>query len=278
MKKSSLLLLFLFLLNVLFISACSNGALFGQTPPLKPSDDAPIVEPSVASETVEVALYFSDWQAQHVIPEFREIESDGNNIAVRVIEEFLKGPEQPHLHRAFPEDTKLLGLEIKEGIAYVNFKSGISVPGTAGEIAAIRSLFLTLTDLPGIEMVQVLVEGRSDVSLGGHFLLSEPWERPEIVTYPIFMDEDRAKWLQERAEDGFETWRFNPEEVAAKEGRMLGFSSETEFELIEIIEDTVPTASVKATHMGEEYIIEMIQPLQKGEAGVWMIVECSIDS
>ncbi|KUO52843.1 MAG: hypothetical protein APF76_14545 [Desulfitibacter sp. BRH_c19] len=276
MKKLSLL--FLVILIGLLISACGNGALYGQSPPLKPSDDAPVVEPDVATETAEVAIYFSDWQAQHVIPEFRELESGETNLAKRVVLEFLKGPEQPHLHRTFPEDTELIGVEIKEEIAYVNFKSGISIPGTAGEAAAIRSLFLTLTDLPGVEMVQVLVEGRSDVSFGGHYLLSEPWERPEIVTYPVFMDEERAKWLQDRAEDGFETWRFNPEEVAAKEGRMLGFSSETEFELIGIIQDTVPTASVKAIHMGEEYIIEMIQPLEKGEAGVWMIIECSIGS
>ncbi|WP_051533820.1 GerMN domain-containing protein [Desulfitibacter alkalitolerans] len=270
MKKA--LILVLFVVMALFLSACGRGVLVGQSPPAEASPDTPIVEPSVASEKLEVALYFSDWQAQHVIPEFREIDNDNANLAERVVKEFLKGPEQPHLYRTFPEDARVLSVEVKGDTVYVNFQSGINIPGSAGEGAAIRSLFLTLTDLPDIEKVQVLVEGRSDVSFGGHYLLSEPGERPQIVTYPIFLDEERARWLQERADQGLETWRFDAVQVAAREGRMLGFNEDSVFELIETSSGANPRAYVKAVHEEQEYIIELVQPASKGDTGVWMII------
>lgn len=271
MKRT--LLIILCIVVLLAAAGCARGILTGKAPSPEVSNETPVVDPIAASERVQVALYFSDWQALHVVPEFREIDNDGTNLAEKVVTELLAGPKEPHLYRTYPEDAKLIGVEVKEGIAYVNFKSGLNIAGSAGEVAAIYSLFLTLTDLPGVEKVQVLMDGRTDVSLGGHILLTEPMQRPGIVelAYPVMLDEERAKWLQEQSDKGLETWRTDPLEVAAKEGRMFGFDADTAFNLKEIKEGQIPAAYVTAEHHGEKYVIELVQPVKKGDTGVWMI-------
>lgn len=270
MKKILAVLLLVFMISLLV--GCSFGNILGKASEPEPSDDGPTNTPNPAPENLEVAIYFSDWQAQYVIPEFRIIDSD-ENLAQSIVKELLKGPEQPHLYRTFPEGTEINSVEVIDGTAYVNFKGDIHVPGSASEIAAINSLVLSLTDLPGINNVQILIDGVSDVSLGGHILLNEPIERPGICTYPVFVDEDRASWLQEQVNKGMEEWRTDPVQVASKEGKMFGFTQETEFTLEEVIDDANPTAIVKARHNGQDYIIELMQIEEKGDNGVWTITD-----
>lgn len=268
MKRILVGLLLLTMLSLLI--GCSFGNILGKSPEPEPSDNVPIDTPNPASENMEVAIYFSDWQAQYVIPEFRIIESDAN-LAQSIVEELLEGPDQPHLYRTFPEGTEINSVEVTDGTAYVNFKGDIHIPGSASEVAAINSLVLSLTELPEINKVQILINGEADVSLGGHILLNEPIERPGIFTYTVFVDEDRAAWLQEQVNEGKEEWRTNPLQVAVKEGKMFGFTQETKFTLEEIIFDANPTALVKARHNDQDYIIELIQIEEKSDNGIWTI-------
>jgi germination protein M len=275
MKKKFLLILICAVLIAL--PGCNIGGLFGGAPKIETSDDSPIVEPKTASDAVEIALYFADWQTQHVVPEYRVIE-DSSNLVFSVTEELLKGPNQPYLYRTFPEGVELNNVELKDDTVYVNFKGPISIPGSASEVAAINSLVLTLTDLPDINKVQILIDGKANISLGGHIDLYEPIERPGIFTYPIFIDEERLAWLQEQVNEGNEEWRRDPLQVAIKEGGMFGFSKETEYKLLEMnIDfepniDHQPNAIIEAKHNDQVYTIELIQPIDIGSNGIWTIV------
>jgi N-acetylmuramoyl-L-alanine amidase len=84
-------------------------------------------------------------------------------VATKIIDSLLAGPQIKEHLRLIPQSTKLLNLEIKDNIAYVNFnKDLISInSGGDGELLKINSIIYSLTQLPEINQVQVLIEGKS---------------------------------------------------------------------------------------------------------------------
>src|SRR5690606_30174124 len=113
---------------------------------------------SPISDEYTVVLYFADAQAQHVVPEQRRIEpGEGESLAAAAVRELLAGPEDPYLRSAFPDNARVTSVEVSDGVAYVNFAEGINIPGSTGETIAVRSLVYTLTDLDGVDKVQILV-------------------------------------------------------------------------------------------------------------------------
>jgi len=129
-----------------------------------------------------VTLYFPDEQAMHVVPEQREVNKD-KPIEETIVEELMKGPKTPGLvPTTIPEEAKLLSVEIKDKIAYVNFSRELvekHVGGSTGEMMTILPIVNSLTELPEIEKVQFLVEGEKTKTLAGHITFDEPFERSE---------------------------------------------------------------------------------------------------
>lgn len=71
--------------------------------------------------------------------------------------------------RAFPENTKVLGLEITaEGVAKANFSKELLQKGWGdhAQVMMIYSIVNTLTEMPSIKKVQIMVEGKPVVVLG----------------------------------------------------------------------------------------------------------------
>lgn len=137
-------------------------------------------------EPVQVTLYFSDQNAEFLRPEVRQVMLDkGQSPIVAAIEELIRGPLDPRLSRTIPEGTRLLGIEIKDGIAWVNFSREIQVNhwgGSAGERLTTFSVVNTLTEFSQIQAVQFLVEGEVHESIWGHGITDEPIGRaPELI-------------------------------------------------------------------------------------------------
>ncbi len=63
-----------------------------------------------------------------------------------------------------PPDTKILGINIENGLATVNFSEEVlnANVGSSGEALGIQSIVNTLTNLPNIEKVVFQVNGRTD--------------------------------------------------------------------------------------------------------------------
>lgn len=116
---------------------------------------------------------------------------DSNNLAVAkeerliqkeeligevIINELIKGPSlNSKLKPVLPKDTRLLSFSIKDGIAYVNFSKESKIPLTPElETVCLNSIINSLTELPSIKKVQILIENKEDDSLGGNFDLSKP--------------------------------------------------------------------------------------------------------
>ncbi|TYP50864.1 GerMN domain-containing protein [Thermosediminibacter litoriperuensis] len=133
---------------------------------------------------VAVTLYFTDENAMYLEPEVREVERGEKPLEQIVVEELIKGPTKPGLSRTIPEGTKLLSIEVKDGIAYVNFSKEFKENhwgGSTGEAMTINSVVNSLTELPGIEKVQFLIEGKKEGTLAGHMIFNEPFSRNENI-------------------------------------------------------------------------------------------------
>lgn len=88
----------------------------------------------------------------------------GSNSAEASVKALLEGPpEQNSLTSPFPQGTQLLGVEVKDSIAYVNFSEEIL--NTAGdkskERAMIKAVTLTLGQFSQISKVKLFVNGKT---------------------------------------------------------------------------------------------------------------------
>lgn len=174
---------------MLFASGCSTAVLGasdgkGQGKQGTPFTGAPDPNPNPSKRTVEVTLYFSDDQAMEVLPEKRTVELTEDEAQMPVekiaVLELLKGPKDANLRKTLPPEAEPLSIEVKDGVAILDFSQEFQTKhwgGSAGETMTIDSLVYTLTEIEGIDKVQVLIEGKAIESLAGHYDWSEPFSK-----------------------------------------------------------------------------------------------------
>ncbi len=145
------------------------------------------VQPVPTEEMVEVNLYFSDSQAMYLVPEKRKIPQT-LSLARQAVIELIKGPENSDLYSTIPEGTQINEVYIADDIAYIDLSEEIfknHPGGSSGELMTVYSIVNTLTEIPPIRGVQILVEGNETKSLVGHIDISMPllrdedWIKPE---------------------------------------------------------------------------------------------------
>jgi len=77
-----------------------------------------------------------------------------------------------------PRETKLLSVQVVEGVAYVNFSREVQTKhsgGSTGEIFTVQAVVSTLVaNNPVIKKVQFLIEGKVEEAIWGHGITSEP--------------------------------------------------------------------------------------------------------
>jgi germination protein M len=143
------------------------------------------VQPVPIEEMVEVNLYFSDSQAMYLVPEKRKI-SQIPSLARQAVIELIKGPESSDFYPTIPEGTQVNEVYIADDIAYLDLSEEIfenHPGGSSGELMTVYSIVSTLTEIPPIKGVQILVEGNEMKSLAGHI----------DISMPLFRDEDWIK-------------------------------------------------------------------------------------
>jgi len=145
------------------------------------------VQPVPAEEMVEANLYFSDSQAMYLVPEKRKIPQTPS-LARQAVIELIRGPENSDLYSTIPEGTQINEIYIVDDIAYIDLSEEIfknHPGGSSGELMTVYSIVNTLTEIPPIEGVQILVGGNERESLVGHIdinmplLRDENWIKPE---------------------------------------------------------------------------------------------------
>ena len=139
-------------------------------------------ESAVATETIEVILYFSDEQAEKLVRERRSVPKT-DALAKAAVEELIKGPSAGGT-ATMPAGTTLLGVSIKDGVADVNLSKEFvdnHSGGSAGEKMTVYSIVNTLTEFSTIKAVRFLVEGETLDTIAGHMDVSRPVKREESL-------------------------------------------------------------------------------------------------
>ncbi|MBQ6095955.1 MAG: GerMN domain-containing protein [Lachnospiraceae bacterium] len=114
-------------------------------------------------EQVRVKLYFANESGDHLVAAYREKFYSTNTPLERfVVDEILSGPSGTiaGLYASVNGDTKILSVMTKDGICYVNFDAKfLEATGNVTMEVAIYSIVNSLTELPNIHHVQILVNG-----------------------------------------------------------------------------------------------------------------------
>ena len=108
-------------------------------------------------------LYFADEYAEHLVPERRNVEIPaGDTVEKIIINELLNGPTQAGNIPTVPQKAKLLSIETKDNVCFVNFSKDFvdkHSGGTMAERLTVYSIVNSLTELGTIDCVQFLIEG-----------------------------------------------------------------------------------------------------------------------
>jgi germination protein M len=164
----------------------SNEAPADKTEATKPTENndsktKPVPKPDTGTEQavtkLKLTLYFSDNEASYLVPEVREVEVRGKRTAEAVINELIKGPQNPNLSRTIPQETKLRTIKVESGVVYVDFSKEFQTKhcgGSAGEAMTLYSITNSLAELPGVQKVQFLLEGKKVDAILGHTNITSP--------------------------------------------------------------------------------------------------------
>jgi len=136
----------------------------------------------VPGETRTFTLYFGSPDADAVKAEKRDVVYPKGEDLVKVIfDELAKGPGTQGLIPSIPEGTRLMSVDKKDGVCSINLSKEFidnQTGGSAGEAITIYSIVNSLTELPGIDKVQFLIEGQVR-EYYTHAEFSEPFPRNE---------------------------------------------------------------------------------------------------
>ena len=140
---------------------------------------------AVFEDSRAVTLYFCTVLGENHIfylPVSRTVADDEDIVKV-AIKELVKGPRpDSFLFSELPAGTELLGSTLQENVLTVNLSREILnyKGGLSGEKNIYAQILLTLTELPGVERVQLLVEGeKTTFSYGTSF--QKPLSRPLLI-------------------------------------------------------------------------------------------------
>ena len=158
-------------------ASAPNGGATTVTQPSKPSG-----EPA-ASERAYV-LYRADTKADKLVAE-QVRRPDSAEPEKRALELLLTEPvADQKLFSVMPKDVRLLGLTIRDKVAYADFSKELktnALGGAAYEILLVNGVVNTLTEFNTIERVQFLVNGRAITTINGHLDLTDPVSRDESM-------------------------------------------------------------------------------------------------
>ncbi len=168
-----------FWLVLVFVTLLSLG--LGCAQPPQTPDPAP-VDPNPPQTEFSATLYFGAAGAEHLQAEVRTLRQGAEPVELVIVRELLLGPQTKGLVRTLPPEARLLSIQVTDGTAAVDFSRELQTKhwgGSAGELLTVYSVVNTLTEMPGIERVQFLIEGEKVESLAGHLELTEPVTRDE---------------------------------------------------------------------------------------------------
>ena len=111
-------------------------------------------------------LYFANETGDQLVGERVEVHYSSNmSVEKLVVEQLIKGPITKEAYPAIPPETKIVSVSTKDGICYVNLDKGFLEQGyDVLEVIPVYSIVNSLTELPGISKVQILINGETNLT------------------------------------------------------------------------------------------------------------------
>ena len=119
----------------------------------------------MAYQYKELNLYFTNEEGNQLVPEARQVYYNGNTPIEKVIvEQLLRGPGDSGHYATLPSDTRIVGVSVADGIAYVNLgKQFVDEALPVDAQIPIYSIVNSLIDAGNVSQVQISING--DTSL-----------------------------------------------------------------------------------------------------------------
>ena len=119
----------------------------------------------MAYQYKELNLYFTNEEGNQLVPEARQVYYNGNTPIEKVIvEQLLRGPGESGHYATLPSDTRIVGVSVADGIAYVNLgKQFVDEALPVDAQIPIYSIVNSLIVAGNVSHVQISING--DTSL-----------------------------------------------------------------------------------------------------------------
>jgi spore germination protein GerM len=171
-----------FILGSTMLTGCSNKDKISKNNKEKIEN---IQMPLDKDNFIDLAIYFdsSKQEGKAGIKMEESLINKEELIGEVIVNKLIKGPSiKSQLDAILPSDTRLLSFSIKDGIAIVNLSKEAVVPMTeTKEEACLKSIAASLTQLPSVNEVKLLIESQDVDTLGGNFNISDKFNKDTLT-------------------------------------------------------------------------------------------------
>jgi germination protein M len=128
----------------------------------------------------ELVLYFASEDGRQLVKTTLSVGyQSGSSLERIVVEQLLRGPQVSGVKATLPSTSSLLGVNVRDGICYVNFDDKFISDSLSGgyDYIPVYSLVNSLTELPTVQKVQLMINSKTDVSYSDNISFAAPLER-----------------------------------------------------------------------------------------------------
>lgn len=151
----------------------------GPNPPEKtqPSPRPIVIPRSGGRQTVDIYVVKMVNDDPRLVPVERSIPADADPHVAAIEKLIATNHESGPTRYLVPLGTRLSGIEVKNGIAYVDFSRQLKdnfTGGSTNEALLVNAIVHTLRQFKDVEKVQILIQGKAIDSIGDHLDISQP--------------------------------------------------------------------------------------------------------
>ncbi len=109
---------------------------------------------------ISVKLFFLNSNKNGIVEEIREIRVENGAIMRASVNALIDGPASENFERAFPEETRIIGIRREGELGIVVFSKEFRFENENLEMLAISTVEKTLLQINSIKKVKITVEGK----------------------------------------------------------------------------------------------------------------------
>lgn len=132
-----------------------------------------------SSVETTLTLYFANADGTGLVKETRNVHYSSNiSMEKLIMEQLIEGPKSSSLVGTIPSGTTLISVSQVDGVCYVNLSESFRTQSaTVPEEMALYSIVNSLTELPGVTKVQLVINGSTEGYVKYTYELSKLYER-----------------------------------------------------------------------------------------------------